>query len=649
MSVSGNRLPVEFLIAVAAGAEPGSAAALMVAEQARERSGDRQTGELLAALLRGPFRESAPGWMLTAAVTEGLRADDSEYRAQTTVELAALALGHPDFDGELLAEALHDCSAYRLGMLGTADRPPVLTAAVAAELHRRVPQPPHFTSALLKDRTPAQEVLRTGHLDDRVFDAAVALLPGVPEQVRAEGENFTEELDRFWAECDAWGRMWRTVLEQQPDRHARFVEATDGTRASSTVKEQLLGGLPWLVEPELLRQIALADLAGFDGVLLTARICRALVDGASEESVQEQFAAELAALDDRGRRRLSLYTGKDALHEAKEARGVAASWVEHAANGRWKLILDPAEAKPPYGGNPYPWRTPPDELSDLARRFALVAEQALHTWEPKELYGIGRAADLRWVHAMLVHLPEVTTETRAAVQRIVRDARRSSNRPRSYRPQDYEDHEQFTKLLADITRIITDPLPQSSATRRAALGDPAEVTFRQLSAVEPALLAAYLDQHAGNDQLVEKALLSCAQRGSHGSEPVFADVLARHSDPQRALRTLTRDLRRRLGGGPNDRESWTRHVLALPEHDQETVLALPAWTTLTVGGPRYRGSIHPAVLALVTTTLGDDPLAWQRFADSPISHAGHTAWLRLGEVLDAAVRGTPWPKPPTSR
>ncbi|MFB7947841.1 hypothetical protein ACFC6L_23335 [Kitasatospora phosalacinea] len=648
MSASGNQLPMEFLTAVAAGAEPGSAAALMAAGQAQERSGDRQAEELLEALLRGPFRENAPGWMLTAAVAKGLRREESDYLASTTIELAALALGHPDFDSGLLADALRDCSAYRLGLLGSAERPPVLVAAVVAELHRRVPQAPPFAPTMLKDRTPAQDVLRTEPLDDRVFDAAVALLPGAPERVRAKDESPSEWSKRFRAEYDEWKHMWRTVLEQQPDRHARFVAATDGSEACSVVEEQLLGSLPWTVEPGLLRRIALDDLATFDTAMLTTRICRVMADGASAESAREQFATELAALSDQERREVDLYVKDGSALGADLGLRSAVFWASHAADVPWRLVLDPAEAKPRFG-DPYPWRTPPEELADLASRFALVAEQALHTWQPREHYGISQAADLRWVHAMLVHLPEVTAETRAAVQRIVRDARRNPNRPRSYRPQDYEDHEQFTKLLTDITRIVADPLPQSSATRRAALGDPVEVTSRQLSAVEPALLTAYLDQHAGNDQLVEKALLSCAQRGGYRSEPVFADILARHSDPQHALRTLTHGLRRRLGGSPNDRESWARQVLALPDHDRETVLALPAWTTLTVGGPRYRGSIHPIVLTLITTTLGDDPLAWQRFADSPISHAGPTAWLRLGEVLDAAKHGTPWPKPPASR
>ncbi|MFD7668045.1 hypothetical protein [Streptomyces sp. NPDC059788] len=53
--------------------------------------------------------------------------------------------------------------------------------------------------------------------------------------------------------------------------------------------------------------------------------------------------------------------------------------------------------------------------------------------------------------------------------------------------------------------------------------------------------------------------------------------------------------------------------------------------------------------AAVLGALGDDAEAWARFASSPASYAGATAWLRLGDLLDAAAAGASWPKPPQSR
>ncbi|MGW4382480.1 hypothetical protein [Kitasatospora sp. NPDC004531] len=644
MSSSGDRLPVEFLTAVAAGAEPGSAAALMTARQVRERPEEREIGQLLEALLRGPFRESAPSWMLTAAVAEGLREDEPDHLARARIEPAVLALTHPDCPAELVADALGGCSDRQLGALGTADRPAGLCTAVAAELRRRVPERPVFAPEMLEKPTPAQTVLASGRLGDTVFGAAVALLPDHPAAAEDDGDPETS-YRRFRAAYDAWTRMWGAVLARHPDRHARLVADTEGTDSNHVVREQLLGRLPWLVEPALLRQLALADLERFDGALLTARILGDVTDGVSKEAARERYAAELAALDESSRESVeySLEDGSRYHHEA--GLRSATSWVAHAADRRWRFILDPAEARPSYGA-PYAWRTPPDQLAELAGQFALTAEQALRTWRPRKLFGTDRAADLRWVHAMLVHLPEVTEGTRAAVRRVIGDARREAPRPRSYL--DRGDHQQFTALLDAITRIVADPPPRSAAARRAALGDPAEVTVRDLTDAEPGVLAGYLERHAGDDQLVEKALLSFARRGGLPGEPSFADVLARHSDPELALHTLTRDLRGRLGGNPADRESWARHVLALPDCAPETVLALPARTALSVGGPRYRGT-HPAVLALVAAALGDDEQAWQRFAESPVAHTGPNAWLRLGDVLAAAASGTQWPRPPVAR
>lgn len=192
------------------------------------------------------------------------------------------------------------------------------------------------------------------------------------------------------------------------------------------------------------------------------------------------------------------------------------------------------------------------------------------------------------------------------------------------------------------------PLSQTPATRRAALGDPAQVTPRSLSAVTPEVLDEYLDRHTGDDQLVENALLSFAWRSSYRHDPSFADVLARHSDPQQVVHTLTHDLRSRLGGNPANREAWAQHILALPGCRSETILALPAWTALKSRGSHYDRT-HPTVLALVAGMLGDDQQAWHRLTDSPISNSGPNAWLRLGDILKAAADGTDWPKPPTSR
>ncbi|CAM5709481.1 hypothetical protein BOQ63_015270 [Streptomyces viridifaciens] len=58
---NGARLPMEFLLAVTAAAEPGSASARMAAEQTRGIAGDPQSGSVLEALLTKPFRAEAPG------------------------------------------------------------------------------------------------------------------------------------------------------------------------------------------------------------------------------------------------------------------------------------------------------------------------------------------------------------------------------------------------------------------------------------------------------------------------------------------------------------------------------------------------------------------------------------------------------------
>ncbi|MFJ8476483.1 hypothetical protein [Kitasatospora sp. NPDC094011] len=646
MATTSSRLPVDFLVAVAAGADAGSAAARMVAGQARALADDRQYTRLLEALLTKPFRGEAPDWLLEAAVTNGLRKAESEpdHMVGTAIELVALALAHPACGDALRDSALRQCTANQLGSLGTARRPPVLCRAVAAELRRRVPERPFITPALLKEPTPAQLVLRTERLHDDVFDTAISLLPDAPDESDHDNESSEARWKRFKQAFAAWGTMWLAVLERHPDRHSQLVVGTEGTDAHPVITDQLLGSVPWMVEPGLLKRIALQDLDRFAQARLAARVCRAVQDGSSPEEARERFAAELASLSAEDREHIEHYL-EDSGRRARWGVRAAVFWASHAAEEPWRLVLNPAEAKPSYG-DPYTWLTPADELAELGRRFADVAVQALHTWQPNDSLGVSRAADLRWVHAMLLHLPEVTPAIKKTVQSMIHEARRGQARPRSYDYTAQEDHRQFTELIAAISRIVADPLPQTPATRRAALGDPAQVTPRALSAVTADVLDEYLDQHA-DDELVEKALLSFAHSG-YGHNRSFPDVLARHTNPQQAVHILTHELRSRLGGNPANREAWARHVLALPDCRNETVLAMPAWTALKARGNHY-DSIHPTVVALVVGTLGNDDNAWQRLADSPISPSGPNAWLRLGDILTAAAEGSPWPKPPTSR
>jgi hypothetical protein len=163
--------------------------------------------------------------------------------------------------------------------------------------------------------------------------------------------------------------------------------------------------------------------------------------------------------------------------------------------------------------------------------------------------------------------------------------------------------------------------------------------------VDRDVLDEYLDRHTGDDALVEKALLATASN-SHGRSSQFADVLRRHSDPDQAVRKITLDLRRRLGGAPATREQWAREVLALPMCDLQLIRALPAWTALKLSGGDSGARAHPGIAAVVVAALGDDEGAWQRLAASPATYSGPTAWLRLGDVLDAARSGGDWPAPP---
>ncbi|WP_370381008.1 hypothetical protein [Catenulispora sp. GAS73] len=634
-------LPAGFLTAVAAQATPGSAVASFVAKQATALTNGDDRRRLLSALLAAPFQTSAPSWLLEAATDQGLDGADDHW-AGSGIELAASALSHPDCTEAMRQDALQRCTEAQLASFGGARRPHALALGVATELRRRSSNPTPMTRELFTEPTPAQLILRTGHLNDVVFDTAFEFLPthpGRPDRAVIDDED---RYKVYREEVDAWTAMLRQVLEHHPDRHEEIVSRTEGGPANYTVRHLLLGTMPWTVAPELLKALALAELDSFRVALLATQLSRALRDGESKREVEQRFANRIEALAANDQRRMHRYFEEDGL-DPEWGCQEAELWISGASD-TWRLLLNPGEAKPRYGGDPHPWRTAPADLADLGRAFAQTTAAALEMWEPDPDRLIRGTSQLRWVADVLTHLPEISDSTKAAVRRIVADARNDPHRNARY--VSFEERNAIEALIARIEKIIADPAPDTAA-RRAALGDRAQITVRALTTVPSGALAVYLDRHAGDDVLVEKALLAIAS-SSYGPRNDFQQVLNRHSDPQRAIADLTRDLRRRLGGNPPARESWAREVLALPFCDVAMIRALPARTTLQIGGGGA-GRTHPEVLNIVNEALGEDTAAWTRLAESPISHTGPNAWLRLGDVLDAARAGGSWPTPPPTR
>ncbi|WP_239069884.1 hypothetical protein [Streptomyces sp. SID13666] len=496
---------------------------------------------------------------------------------------------------------------------------------------------------LLKEPDTAQMILRQADVHDVVFATALDLLPTFPRPTRqGEVEDFTAWWDAYMAERNAWEKMWEQVVSTHTTRHRQLVAWAEKSDADHVIRKHLLGTIPWDVEPSLLEEIAKDDLAHFQDSSLLTRVCRMSRDGASEQQVRSHFGDELSALKPESLRHVEEYILNVAdLREHGEH--ATTSWVENAAKSNWRYILNPAEAKQRYG-EPHTWRSPDELLRSLSRRFAEVGVEALKLWEPQKTTAHRAQSDLRWVHSTLVHLPTVTDKVETWVRAILADSRPNPyTRAHGYTALDQE--RQLSETRASIVRIIGDP---SAASRKTALGDPNTVTVRDLSGATGEVLEDYLTRHGGNDELVEKALLAFAS-GSSRPKPTFTDVLARHSAPQAALMDITTHLRRRLGGSPSYREAWAREVLALPDINPELIRALPAWTALTVGGGSRYSTTHKAVTTVVMHALGGSDKAWERFASSPASYSGPTAWLRLGDVLDASAHGTPWPTPPSTR
>lgn len=640
-------LPVSFLREFILDHDRESPPVRMAAEQARVVESGVERRALLEALLEGPHRETAPLWMLEAAVSEDLgERAHPELPFGPSLELARLALSHASCTEELRRTAVTHCSPPQLGALGTSRASEALALAVAEELRSRGPHETPMTVDLLNEPGTAQVVLQQHGLHLTVFTAAVEQLPTYP--ILSQGDDDVSTwLEKERAAENAWKAIWKRVLLNHADRHRLLAEWYQDDAIRHIVREHLMGSFPWDVEPGLLEEIALEDLDSFPRAVLITKGCRMRRDGASAQEVRDHLAFELESLPTEERDRIDRFlTDEDSLGMLRYGCSAAISHVERGADGRWAYILNPAQAQE--YGRPHRWRASEALLVSLAQKFADQAAVALALWEADPKWPINSAKELRWVRDLLQHLPDIAPEVKAQVRLICRDGRKGlSGRGRYARFELRDDLREARELLDHIENMVVDAPPAPGPTRTAALGAPDQVTVRALANAPDDVLLDYLHRHTGNDHLVEKVLLSTASR-VYRREPDFDDILNRHSHPQRALLDLTVNLRRLLGGGPNLREAWASAALSTPMATSEIVRALPAWTALKTRGPQGEPA-HQAVTALVHHVLANSAEAWQRFATSPASNSGPTAWLRLGDLLDAAVKGEGWPKPPPGR
>jgi hypothetical protein len=176
----------------------------------------------------------------------------------------------------------------------------------------------------------------------------------------------------------------------------------------------------------------------------------------------------------------------------------------------------------------------------------------------------------------------------------------------------------------------------------------AQPTLKALRQLNVDQLRTVVDRRAGDDELVELALLAAS--GTNHADP--DQLLEAHSNPRGALLILTSELRRRLGGNPEDRCRWVRFVLRSRWCTEEVVAALPAHAAMAVvteHGAPGRQEQPNSIVTMIRARLEDHAGAWQRFAANPATNTGEGAWLRLGELLDAAVTGGSWPAPPPRR
>ncbi|MGW1966225.1 hypothetical protein ACWCPD_38930 [Streptomyces sp. NPDC001935] len=634
-------LPPAFLAALAGQAGAQAPPVRLALQRVQDLPDGAARDGLLLALLEGALRETAPPWLLEQAIESGLR-DDQDLQWSTAGQVAAAALAHPACTELARDRALQACTASQLGALVRRSGSGRLAEAVAAHLGRYEPAPQPMTVERLKSPGSAEVLLAAPGLPDAVLAAAFNLLPTRPvlDEAALDEGDAVHVFGAYQEAVKAWEQMWGTVVTAQVAGARGLLAWAGEGPARSVIRDHLLGTVPWDVEPDLLETVAAEDLADFATAEAVARVCRLLVADTPVAEIRSRLGDVLAALPSRGREQADVYL--DGAHErvVQIAARNAVSWAAERTHGTWRYLLDPAQAR--QWGQPRAWQASEDLLTRIGRGFAITTLPALYLWEPEpSRYATSYAYELRWLYLLLVHLPQITEDVRQQAGAVLAHPQpRPGYSSGAFGYDERRQERELDDLRATIRRMLNDA---AAIHRAAALGSPQEVTAAQLARVDGQALHDYLERHRGDD-LLEKALLSFVFSANR-SDSSFAEVLALHSAPAQALVRITAELRSRVGGGPQNRERWTRLALALSDPSEDLMRALPAWTALSTGGSRY-DTAHPQVTQLVLSALGDNEEAWARFADSPASYAGPTAWLRLGDVLDAAVEGSDWPRPP---
>ncbi|MGW3820578.1 hypothetical protein [Streptomyces sp. NPDC005046] len=374
-------LPCDFLLTAMTGSGPDDPVVQLAAQQVRTAQSRHERSALAEALLSGSHAQQAPQWLLEAAVAAELEAKRESYHVEGGMALVALALGHPSCPASLQDATLKRCSVEQLALLGSPRAGERIAGAVAEELRFRGGATPPMTPQLLEMPTPAQVVLRRGPLHDLVFEAARDTLPAAPgiDELDADGDT-KDWLRQYKDACAAWESMWRQILARHPERHRELVQWADGTDAKWTVRNELLGSLPWTVEPGLLAELAAADLERFPLEILVAEGSRMRRAGSDEQQVLAHFAQELSALTDEEQINFSTFLGLRSTTLLNRRCHAPVSWVRRAASGTWRHLLNPMQAKDGY--QQAHWRAPAAALVGLATMFAETAARALPFWEP---------------------------------------------------------------------------------------------------------------------------------------------------------------------------------------------------------------------------------------------------------------------------